>query len=196
MGDALYVEDRKLAFEGVEAGVVAEGPFGAHLADFDVAFEDDFGVGRDFEIHCFAGDEVHRVSAQEAGEHELVHIGRDGKNAGQRGGWVCADGNGDFEFAIGIFRAAAAVVIGAVLLRLPVHAGGAGVVHLHAVAAYVAFAIFGIFGDDHRPGDVAAAVLRPAFQDRKVVERKIVGANYLLAGAAADCLWKEGADLG
>src|SRR6202050_1772440 len=196
MGDALYVEDGKLAFEGVKAGLVAEGAFGAHLADFDIAFEDDFGVGGDFEVNCFAGDQVNRVFAQEAGEHELVQIGRNGENACERGGGVGADGYSYFESAFGIFRAAAAVMIGAVFLSLPVHASGTGVVNLHAVAADVAFTVFRILGDDHGPGDVATAVLRPAFEDRESVERGVVGEHSSLAGSIADGFREEGADLG
>src|SRR5580658_3064287 len=82
MGDALNMEDGKLALERVEAGVVAEGTFGAHLADFDEAFEDDFGVRRDFKVYCFTGHEINWVFAQETGEHEFVHIGRNGKDSG------------------------------------------------------------------------------------------------------------------
>jgi hypothetical protein len=55
-----------------------------------------------------------------------------------------------------------------------VHASGTGVVNLHAVTADVAFAVFRILGDDHGPGDVATAVLRPAFQDGESVEREII----------------------
>jgi hypothetical protein len=37
--------------------VVAEGAFGAELVELDVAFEDDFGVGGDFEVDGLALDE-------------------------------------------------------------------------------------------------------------------------------------------
>ncbi len=45
MGDAGDVEDGIVVLHGVEAGVVAEGAFGAELAQLDVAFEDVLGVG-------------------------------------------------------------------------------------------------------------------------------------------------------
>ena len=57
MGDAGQMEDRVLVGHGVEAGVVAEGAFGAQFAQFDIAFEDDLGVGGDFEIDGFAFDD-------------------------------------------------------------------------------------------------------------------------------------------
>ncbi len=57
MGDAGEVKDGVLVGEGVEAGVVAEGAFGAQFAQFDVAFEDDFGAGGDLEIDGFALDD-------------------------------------------------------------------------------------------------------------------------------------------
>ena len=56
----------------------------------------------------------------------------------------------------------------AMLLRLPVHARGALVEHLHAIAADVALSRLRIFRNHHRPGDVAPAVLRPALQNRKI----------------------------
>jgi len=57
VGDAGEVEDRVVVGEGVEAGVVAEGAFAAEFAEFDVALEDDFGVGGDFEVDGFALDD-------------------------------------------------------------------------------------------------------------------------------------------
>ncbi len=68
-------------------------------------------------------------------------------------------------------RAAAqqfAEVFGGDLLPLPVHAGGARVVDLHAVHAHVALAGAGIARDDAGQGDEAAAVLRPALQGGKL----------------------------
>ncbi len=57
---------------GVEAGVVAEGAFAAQFAEFDVAFEDDFGVGGDFKVDGLALDDFDGLAAQEAGDHELL----------------------------------------------------------------------------------------------------------------------------
>jgi hypothetical protein len=57
MCDAGDVEDRVEIFEGVEAGVVTEGTFGAEFVEVDVAFEDDFAGRRNFQIDGFAFDE-------------------------------------------------------------------------------------------------------------------------------------------
>ncbi len=97
MGDAGEVEDRVLVGHGVEAGVVAEGAFAAQFAEFDVAFEDDFGVGGDFEIDGFALDDFDGLAAQEAGDHELLDLGRRGNDGGEGGGGIGADGHGNFE---------------------------------------------------------------------------------------------------
>ena len=58
----------------------------------------------------------------------------------------------------------------AILLALPVHAGGLAVVDLHAVHAHVALAGSGIAGDDAGQGDEAAAVLGPGCEDGELVE--------------------------
>ena len=84
----------------------------------------------------------------------------------------------------------------ALLVRLPVHAGGALVEHLHAIAAAVALARIRIARKHHRQRDEAAAVLRPAVQNRKVVQREIVAPDHFLARAAGHDLRKERAHLG
>ena len=66
-----------------------------------------------------------------------------------------------------------AVVFGGDFLALPVHAGGALVVDLHAVHADVALAGFRVAGDDAWQGDEAACILRPALQDGKVEQREV-----------------------
>ena len=53
VGDAGDVEDGVLVLHGVEAGVVAEGAFGAEFAELHVALEDVLGVGGDFEVDGF-----------------------------------------------------------------------------------------------------------------------------------------------
>ena len=97
MGDAGEVEDRVVIGHGVEAGVVAERAFAAEFAEFDVAFEDDFGVGGDFEVDGFALDDLDRLAAQEAGDHELFNFGRRGDDGGKSECRIGANGDGDFE---------------------------------------------------------------------------------------------------
>ena len=81
----------------VEAGVVAEGAFGAQLAQLDVAFENDLGVGGHFEIDGFAFDDFDGLAAQEAGDEEFFDLGRRGDDGGECGGGIGADGDGDFQ---------------------------------------------------------------------------------------------------
>ena len=61
-----------------------------------------------------------------------------------------------------------AVVFGGDFLALPVHAGGALVVDLHAIHADVALAGSGIAGDDAGQSDEASGIFGPALQDGKV----------------------------
>ena len=48
------VKDGVLVFERVEAGVIAEGAFGAEFVQIHVAFENDLGMGWDFQIDGLA----------------------------------------------------------------------------------------------------------------------------------------------
>src|SRR5208282_4839661 len=96
---ASNVEDGIEVFERVEAGVVAEGAFAAEFVQVDVALEDDFCRGRDFQVHGLALHQLHRLLAQEAGNHELLDVGRRGDDGseGQRG--LGADGDRDLHLA-------------------------------------------------------------------------------------------------
>jgi hypothetical protein len=91
---------------------------------------------------------------------------------------------------------AAAVVFGALFMGLPVHAGGALIVNLHAVHAAVALAGLRVLGEDHRQGDVGAAVLRPAGEDGDLLQIEAVLLNDLLARAGGDFLREERAHFG
>ena len=62
------MEDRVEIFEGVEAGVISKGAFGAEFIEIDVAFEDDFAGGWDFEVDGFSFDEFDRSGAEESGD--------------------------------------------------------------------------------------------------------------------------------
>ena len=87
-------------------------------------------------------------------------------------------------------------MFGAMLLALPVHAGAALVVDLHAIGADVALAGLRIFRDHRRQGDEAAAIERPALQDRKIEQREVVVPDDFLARARRNFLGKELAHLG
>ena len=80
-----------------------------------------------------------------------------------------------------------AVMLGAALVPLPVHAGRPPVVHLHAVGADVAHARLGIARDHERQRDEGAAVLGPGLEHRQLVEAA-VGLDDLLTGRVLDGL--------
>ena len=145
-----------------------------------------------FQIRRLALHHLHRLAAQESGDHHLIEIGRQRQNRRIHGGRIGADGHGDVHpFRLSRGACSAAIMFGALLMRLPVHAGGAVVENLHAVASAVALAGVGIVRKHHRQRDEPAAVLRPAIQDRKVVEREIVAADHVLARPGRNDLRKE-----
>ena len=97
MRDAGEVKDRVLIRHRVEAGVVAEGTFAAQLAQFDVAFEHDLGVRRNFEIDGFALHNLDGLAAQESGDHELLDFRRRRHDGRKRGRRIGADGHRNFK---------------------------------------------------------------------------------------------------
>ena len=84
-----------------------------------------------------------------------------------------------------------AVVLGADLLALPVHAGGALVVNLHAVHTDVSFAGFGVARDHAGQRNKPARVFGPALQDGKIKQREIIALDDFLARARGHGLGKE-----
>ncbi len=89
-----------------------------------------------------------------------------------------------------------AIVLGSLLLALPVHARAVGTIHLEPIGPRISLAGLRIFGDDRRQGDEASAVQRPALQDGKIEQRKVVALDDFLAGAGGNFLGKELAHLG
>src|SRR5262249_18426001 len=65
-------------------------------------------------------------------------------------------------------------VTGANLVKLPVHSGGGLVIHLHPVEAHVAGPAFWIACVHVGQRDETAAIFRPAFKYRQIVEGKVV----------------------
>ena len=89
-----------------------------------------------------------------------------------------------------------AVVFGSNFLALPVHAGGALVVNLHAIHADVAFAGLGIARDHAGQRDEAAGVFGPALQDGEIQQREVVPLDDFLARAGRHRLGKKLAHFG
>src|SRR5947208_15745699 len=81
-------------------------------------------------------------------------------------------------------------------LPLPVHASGALVIDLHAIHAYVSLSGCRIARHYARQCDESPPVLRPALQNREMVQAEVVFANDFLAWTCRDCLWEELAHLG
>ena len=154
----------------VVAGVVAERAFVAErFLGVDVAFDDEVGVGGNFEVVSLALHQLHGFFSQVASEQKLIETigqrcgGSEGKHR------VAADENADGH-PLALFVITTSVARGD-FLQLPVHAGGFVVVNLDTIHADVAFAGVGVFGDDTGERDEAPAVERPAFKNRDVSKR-------------------------
>ena len=168
----------------VVAGVVAERALHADLALLDRPLEDDLGVGRHVEVDRLRLDQLDRLAAEEAREHELVDVLRQRRARGVRGDRVEPERDGDRDRSVG-----GEIVGASVLVDLPVHVGRARVDLLHPVHADVADARVRVLRDHRRQRDERRRVAGPAALDREQVEVDVVaGEHDLLAGAARDGL--------
>src|ERR1700676_4674763 len=82
-------------------------------------------------------------------------------------------------------------MFGRYFLSLPVHAGGALVVNLHAVHAYVALAGFWIARKYAGQSNEPSGIFGPALQDGKIEQREIVALDHFFTGAGRDGFRKE-----
>ena len=76
-------------------------------------------------------------------------------------------------------------------LALPVHAGGGLIINLHTIHTHVALPCFWIAGNHARQGDETASVLRPALENGKIKQRKIIFLDDLFARAGGNSLGEE-----
>src|SRR5580698_1205391 len=76
-------------------------------------------------------------------------------------------------------------------LPLPVHAGGALVVNLHPVHAKIALARLRTTRGHAGQSNESSRVLRPALQNRKIEQRKVVALNNFFARSGRHRLRKE-----
>jgi hypothetical protein len=151
-------------------------------------FQDNLGVGGHLDVHRLALDQLHRLLADEAGHQHLVDLLRQGKRGGETHGGIGIRADGDSDLHATPAALGLAVVGAAALLNMPVHPGGPLVEDLHAVGPAVAHTGLRILGEDHREGDAAAGIDRPALQDGDAGERRVVPDDDLLAGAILDQL--------
>src|SRR5208283_4698474 len=89
-----------------------------------------------------------------------------------------------------------AIMFRAMLLTLPMHAGAATVVDLHAISPDVALAGLRVLGDDRGQRDESPPVQWPALQDGKIQQREIVALDDFLTWPTRDFLGEEFSHLG
>ena len=183
-GQRRQVEDGEPLGRRVVAGVVAERPLVGQLVLRDVALEDDLRVRGHVDCDRLRADELDRLAAEEAGEHQLVDVLRQRGARGVRRDRIRAERDGDLDLPV-----RREIVGAAVLVDLPVHRRRARPELLHAVHADVTHAGARIVGDHGRKRDERRGVIRPALLDRQQVERRGVALEHdLLARRAANRL--------
>ena len=176
------MEHRIPVGQGVVAGVVAERPFGPGLVELHVPLEHELRMSRHLQVDRVAPHQLHCLAPQETGEEHLVDRPRQRRRGGVGQSGVGADGHRHFHAP-----RRAGVVLGAILVQVPVHAGGVLVEHLQPVHAHVARTGPRMPGEDQGQGDVAARVQGPALEDGERLQIDLVaGEHHLLAGTALD----------
>ena len=143
--DARDVENRVVVFERIETGVIAEGPFACASRQVQISLEHDFRIRRNFDVGRFAFHHFDWLAAKKSGKSSFR---RDPGQRQYRG--IHRRGIGSYRHRhvhAGCFalRRQPPVMLGALLVRLPVHPGGLLIVDLHPVHAAVPFAVSGFF---------------------------------------------------
>ena len=184
MSDTLDMKNGIIVGKRIITGVIAEWSLAPKLVGRNVAFENDLGVGGNLKVDGLAFDHLDGFMSEETRKNHLVHIARQGSSRRVSQERISADRDGGFDFRL-TERLSVAKILRAVLMNVPMHAGGGGVEFLKAIHADVALAGSGIFGDDERQCDERSAVLRPALEDRNFIERRTLH-HDLLTGSVAD----------
>jgi len=149
--------------------VVAEGALGPLVPRLDVALEHDLCGRGHLELDRLPPDELDRLAAQEAGEHQLVDVLRERRRRRVGRDRVEPERDRHLETAL-----RGEVVHSPVLVDLPVHEGRPAVALLHPVHADVAAARTRIACDHRRQRDERRRVPRPAGLDRQDVQVDLV----------------------
>ena len=171
------MKNRVILDRGVKSGVIAERSFRPRLPRLHITFEHEINVGRNFQIVRLAFHQLDRFLAQKPGEENFIQPIRQRRGGGKSISGIATDRDRDRHPFVAFVVTLA--VTRSDFVHLPMHAGRAVVVNLHAIHPEVAFAGFRIARMHIRQRDEASAILRPAFQDRKIEKRE-----FVLIGAA------------
>ena len=120
------------------------------LAQLYITLQYDLGVRRNLNIVGLAFHHFNGFPAQKTGDHHLVQVWWQRQNRRIHRCGIGTDGNRYLHARLLAFFLQAAVMLCALLVSLPVHAGGSFVVDLHAIHAAIALAGFGVLGKHHR----------------------------------------------
>ena len=177
---AVRLKTGKLLGRRVVARVVAERALGGEVVLVDIALEDDLGVRRYLEIDGDTLDQLDRLAAEEAGNHQFVDVLRERRARRVRGHRV------EPECDRNLHPALREQIVGAtVLVDLPVHGGRAGAEHLHAIHPDVALAGAWIARDHGRQRDERPGIAGPARLHGQPAQIDLVALEHDLLARAA-----------
>ncbi|OQC34248.1 MAG: hypothetical protein BWX64_02801 [Acidobacteria bacterium ADurb.Bin051] len=152
--------------------MVAERPLGVAYPGRHAADEGDLGRG-DERMRPRPRHPPEPFAGEQRGEEELGHVLRQRRDRGEDQRRRPAEE--DRRRQLGAPRLGRGVMEAAPLADLPVHAGETGAVDLHPVDPEVVPLTVRVLGVDERQGEEGSAILRPAGEGRKAVERHVVG---------------------
>ena len=190
------VKHRVIVFQRIKSGVIPKRAFRAHFAQVHIAFQHDLRVRRHFEIDRLALHHFHRLAPQKSREHEFVEIGRQRQNRRIHGRRIGADRHRHINLPSLFFARARGNVRRHVYASASAFRWCARRTLACGSSRQLRLPVSGFLVITSRPSDISPAVLRPALQNGKIVQRKVLCAHHFLAIAARNDFRKERPNLG
>src|SRR5438093_3627363 len=176
---------------GVKPGVIAKRSLRPHFSRLHITFENEIDVCGHFELNGFTANKLDCFLSQEASKEQFVQSVRQRCSCREGVNRVATECDCDWH-AFTAFVITFAVAR-AYLMKLPMHCGRGLVIDLHPVNADVARAGLRVARMHIWQGNETPAVFWPAFENRKIPQRKGFGIAKLvhdfLARCFADRFW-------
>ena len=160
--------------------MVTKWPLPTAFIHIYIPLQNNLCSGRYFHIYGFAFYHFHRFVPQEASKNHFVNIPWQWCCSSIGYYWICTNSYCNLH-SLAAHSLGITTVICTILVNMPMHTSGTAIIFLQTIHTYISLAGFRVLGKNQRQGNKGTSILRPAFQNRELVQGWIVCYNNLLA---------------